>query len=221
MNNDPAIHPVPPSKPCTPQQAPTPPMPQPSFPPPIPNPMHRQFPQGAGSKLALEREAPQPPPAPDSGVKRCLAIAASGKRCRREGRNFKNGLCRFHDPARAEELHDMRVRGAEAMVRNKAMRRRGMAPRNVVSYLECLRRVDGRKESICAAFDWISEKLLQGEIDPKTAQQLRVLAGRRNRVMASYSKPCSRRSPQRATPPTGVPPPELPPLGMDESPDAP
>ena len=115
----------------------------------------------------------------------------------------------------------MRVRGAEAMVRNKAMRRRGMAPRNVVSYLECLRRVDGRKESICAAFDWISEKLLQGEVDPKTAQQLRVLAGRRNRVMASYSKPCSRRSPQRATLPPGVPEPDLPPLGMDENHDAP
>ena len=99
MTNDTTSNPLPTPKPCTPQQAPTQPMPPPCKPATFPNPMHHDKSSVAVDKLALEREAPHPtdraatppaPPVPDSGVKRCLAIAASGKRCRREARNFKN-----------------------------------------------------------------------------------------------------------------------------------
>ena len=107
------------------------------------------------------------------------------------------------------------------MVRNKATRSRGMSNGNVCRFMDKLREVNGKKESMAAALDWIAEKLLRGDICPKTAMQLRVLTARRNSVLASYSKPCrQRRGKPPAVPAGGLPLP-CPPLNPPQAPDAP
>lgn len=221
MSNDQPIAPVPTPKPCTTQQAPPPPMPPPCKPAPLPPPTHRQFSAGDVDKPALDREAhppvhAPPPPIPsqsveDTGVRRCKAISASGQRCRVEGR-WASGFCKAHDPARREEVREEARRGRENALRSR-LRKRGAIPEaEVQAYMERIRAVTGNPESLAAALDWIAEALLRGTIPAPVARQLRIAAGRRQRILASYSHPRIRHKSYAVSVPPGEPEPALPPI---------
>lgn len=197
--------------------------------PPLPPSTHRHNEHIGGDNLALDTEprpparaaSPAPPPAQDNGgVKRCKAIAASGQRCRVEGR-WLSGYCKSHDPARREEVRDEARRGRENAMRAR-LRKRGAIPEaEVADYMEKIHAVTGRPESLADALDWIAEALLRGTIPAPVARQLRIAAGRRQRILASYSHPRLRHRHYPATVPPDAPEPILPPLGPSASPDAP
>ena len=196
--------------------------------PPLPTSTHRQNEEMDGDNAPLDREprpparaaTPTPPSAIDNGVKRCKAIAASGQRCRVEGR-WLSGYCKAHDPARRDEVREEARRGRENAMRAR-LRKRGAIPEaEVAEYMERIRAVTGRPESLAEALDWIAEALLRGTVSPAVGRQLRIAAGRRQRILASYSHPRIRHRRYPATVPPGAPEPDLAPLGPSASPDAP
>lgn len=211
MSNMPPIPPVPPAKPGTAKQAHATPPPAPSKPVPSADHIHGDLSRLALQKLPVEREPPAATAAPQATAaiparepKRCLYTnPVTGLRCRRDGR-WKSGLCPMHDPARADEIKAMRQRAGEAMRHNSGVRARGMSSGNVARFMDALRQVNGKKESAAGALDWIAEKLLRREITPKEAGVLRVLVSRRNHLLATYSRPCHRRTAKRADVPPGV-----------------
>ncbi len=224
MHNDPTTSPDSTHNHHATREPVSPPPSHPLPPPPPPNPVRRGIVNGGAINAPPERGADSQKPALPvpamREVKRCLFVKPDGRRCGRLGR-WKSGLCGFHDPSRAGEIHEMRRRAGEAMVRNKTTRSRGMSNGNVCRFMDLLRQVNGKKESTASALDWIAEKLLRGEICPKTAMQLRVLTARRNSVLASYSKPCrQRRGKPPAVPAGGLPLP-CPSMDQPQAPDAP
>ena len=221
MSNTPPIHPLP----CTPKDASTPPMPTPFKPAPLASPSHGENSQVGGSKLALEREPPAATAAPspvrlDNEVKRCAGMGKSGERCRCEGR-WASGLCKHHDPARREEVRAEQERGRKNAASNRHLRKKSLPGYAVDGYMAQVRKVTGNPESLAGCFDWISEALMRGTISAEMARQLRILAGRRQRIMASYGHAKIRKAKYPATVPHGAPLPDLPPSVTPETPDAP
>lgn len=211
--------------PIPPQQAP---VPTPCKPPPLPPSTHRQNEQIGGDNLALDREPPQPLASPspvrmDGEVKRCAGMGKSGQRCRIDGR-WASGLCKHHDPARREEVRAEQERGRKNAASNRHLRRKSLPGYAVDAYMEQVRKVTGNPESLAGCLDWISEALMRGTISAEMARQLRILAGRRQRIMASYAHARIRKAKYPAPAPTvpiGAPLPDLAPLGPSASPDAP
>ena len=224
MHNDPTTPPN--DVPLTsPQQAPEA---TPYKLPPLPPSKHRQISQIGEDNAPVETEprpparaaTPTPPPALDGGVRRCKAIAASGQRCRVEGR-WASGFCKSHDPARRDEVREEARRGRENAMRAR-LRKRGAIPEaEVAEYMERIRAVTGKPESLAECLDWIAEALLRGTVSPAVGRQLRIAAGRRQRILASYSHPRIRHRRYPTTVPPGAPEPDLAPLGPSASPDAP
>lgn len=60
-------------------------------------------------ELMLDEEAEE------QGRPTCRALKADGEPCRQVMNLSDNGLCVFHDPARTEELREMRSRGGKRM----------------------------------------------------------------------------------------------------------
>lgn len=184
-------------------------------------------------KLAVEREplaetaatpAPCPLPSPacdDVRVRRCAAVAKSGERCRREGRGPSGWLCKHHHPDRRAEVLAEQRKGFQAATRNRIQRAQPMPESEVQAALAKVKEVNGRPQSLAAFFDWLAEGILRGTILPPVARQLRILAGRRQRILASYARPKQRWQRIPATVPPDTPEPTLPPLGPSASPDAP
>ena len=228
MNTTPVIQPVPTHKPCTTKDACTPPMPPPYKPAPLAPPSLPEKSSLAVDNLALDREPPQPLASPspvrmDGEVKRCAGMGKSGQRCRIDGR-WASGLCKHHDPARREEVRAEQERGRKNAASNRHLRRKSLPGYAVDAYMEQVRKVTGNPESLAGCLDWISEALMRGTISAEMARQLRILAGRRQRIMASYAHARIRKAKYPTTAPTvpiGAPLPDLPPLGPSVSPDAP
>ena len=225
MSNMPPIPPLPTHKPCTPFGAPIPPVPTPFKPAPLASPSHDGNSQVGGSKLAVERKPPKETAAPspvrlDGEVKRCAGVGKSGERCRCEGR-WASNLCKHHDPARRDEVRAEQERGRKNAASNRHLRKKSLPGHAIDAYMTQVRRVCGNPESLADCFDWISEALMRGTISAEMARQLRILAGRRQRIMASYGHARIRKAKYPATVPHGVPLPGLPPTATAETPDAP
>jgi hypothetical protein len=95
-------------------------------------------------------------------VRYCGALTREGGTCRQiVGLDSTSGLCPFHDPARAEEVTEMRRRGAQA----------GNATRAALADLEPPD-LEPTLDGIVRHGKWVLDQLGRGRIDPKVASSM-------------------------------------------------
>lgn len=99
----------------------------------------------------------------DPPYTRCRAIKAGGERCKGRLNLSVTGLCLFHDPERAVEAREVRLRGSQRSIEVDAeLRGSCPSPTTKVTSLE----------DVAEHMDWAIRAMECGAIDGKTGREI-------------------------------------------------